>query len=120
MSVAEVVAGAETGREAGAGAAAAEGGATAAAAAVGAAAAGAAAASASADSPSARRASEAPSAAAGVAMRINPVIQMPRPSHNPKKRETGGGRKGDRRKTEVSKWRKNGKKIQTWCVVRDY
>lgn len=73
------------GSEAGAGAAAAATGATTA---VGAEAAGAAA-SASADSPSARRASEASSVAAGDAMRINPIIQMPRPSHNPQKREIG-------------------------------
>lgn len=80
-------AGAETGSDAGAGAAAA-----AVVAAAGAEAAGAAAgaSSASADSPSSRRASEASSVAAGVAMRINPVIQTPRPSHNPQKERNRG------------------------------
>lgn len=81
--MAEVAVGAETGSEVGA--AAAAGAATAVDAEAAGAAAAAASASASADSPSARRASEASSVAAGVAMQTNPVIQMPRPSHNPPK-----------------------------------
>ncbi len=66
------------------------------------AAAGALSASAAADSPSARRASEASSAAAGVATWTNPVIQTPRPSHNPqeernkRKKETEGRRQCQR------------------------
>ena len=90
ISVAEVVAGAEMGREVGTGAAAAAGAAVVAVAvAVGATAAGAAAASASAsDSPSARRASEAPSEAAGAAKQVYPIIQMPRPRYKREERNS--------------------------------
>lgn len=103
MSVAEVVAGAETGSVVGAAVAA-----VAATAAAGAAAAEGAVAATSADCPSARRASEAPSAAAaGVAMQINPMIQIPRASHKPQ-RQTGRGQ--EFKETE---------KVQTLCVVRD-
>lgn len=114
MSVAEVVAGAETGSVAGAGVAAAAVAATAAAGA--AAAEGAvAAAPASAGCPSTRSASEAPSVAAGVAMQINPVIQMPQPSHKPQKRKIGE----EKEKIGGRQQFKETEKIQTWCVVRD-